>query len=523
MNHPGLGTTHRADGGTRTSYDETPYASYPFPQTHPDRMAALAQLFGLQPPPLATCRVVELGCASGGNLIPMALALPQAEFVGIDLSPVQVGEGQAVIDALGLRNIRLIAQSITDFDTGLGRFDYLLTHGVYSWVPNAVQEKILAICAQQLAPNGVAYVSYNTLPGWRMRGMIRDLMRYHALPFTSPEQRVGQARAILDFLARWVPTENNAYGMLLKSELEALRRQPDYYILHEHLEDINEPLYFHEFAERAARHGLQYLGEAEFSTMLASNFPAEAGKTVRRIAPDVIRQEQFMDFLRNRTFRQTLLVHADATVDRNVSPDRLGSLWIAGALQPEGPVRLAEGELASFRTPAGSLRTPHAITKAAMRVMAELWPCALPIDEVFERSLKLLAADGAGLPIAPDAARPTLLSDLLQCYAAGLIELHGMASPFVVEPGERPNAHALARWQAAEGRPQLTSLRHRMVSVDENLRRLLPLLDGSRNRDDLCGVLRGWVTEGRQPPAAAVRQRLDQAIGQLARAGLLIG
>jgi methyltransferase-like protein/SAM-dependent methyltransferase len=511
------------DAAQRSSYDDVPYASFPFAQTHPDRMATLARLFGLQPPPLATCRVVELGCASGGNLIPMAIAMPQAEFFGVDLSPVQVAEGQAVIDALGLRNIRLLAMSIADVDARLGGFDYLLTHGVYSWVPNAVQEKILAICAEQLAPNGVAYVSYNTLPGWRMRGMIRDLMRYHALPFARPEERVGQARAILDFLARWVPTENNAYGLLLKSELEALRRQPDYYILHEHLEDTNEPLYFHEFAERAGRHGLQYLAEAEFGTMLASNFPAEAGETVRRIAPDVIRQEQFMDFLRNRTFRQTLLVRADAAVNRNVAPERIEALWVAGSLQPEGTLLLAEGELVSFRAPAGSLRTPHAITKAATRVMAEQWPRALSIDEVFERSLKLLAADGAGLPVSPDAARSTLLSDLLQCYAAGLVELHGMASPFVVEPGERPRAHALARWQAAQGRPQLTSLRHQMVGVDENLRRLLPLLDGSRDRDGLFSVVRGWVSEGRQAPAAAVRQRVDQAIGQLARAGLLIG
>ena len=235
---------------TASAYDAVPYDSLPFAQTHPDRLATLAHLFGLQPPPLANCRVLELGCASGGNLIPMAVAMPGAQFVGVDLSSVQVAQGQALIDALGLRNIRLLPCSITDVDAALGHFDYIIAHGVYSWVPSPVQEKILSICAEQLSPGGVAYVSYNTLPGWRMRGMVRDLMRYHAMPFADPGQRVAQARGIVDFLAQWVPVQDNAYGMLLQQELQTLRGAPDHYVLHEHLEDINEPLYFHQFAQR---------------------------------------------------------------------------------------------------------------------------------------------------------------------------------------------------------------------------------------------------------------------------------
>ena len=72
----------------RTSYDEVPYESFPFPQTHPDHLATLGRLFAIQPPPLERCRVLELGCASGGNLIPMAVAMPQAEFFGVDLSAI---------------------------------------------------------------------------------------------------------------------------------------------------------------------------------------------------------------------------------------------------------------------------------------------------------------------------------------------------------------------------------------------------------------------------------------------------
>lgn len=525
--------TGAADGGLamgdegRTSYDEVPYDSFPFAQTHPDRLATVGHLFGVPAPALEACRVLELGCAAGGNLIPMAQALPQAQFVGVDLSAVQVAQGQAVIAGLGLTNIRLLAMSITDVDAGFGRFDYILSHGVYSWVPNAVQEAMLAICAGQLTDNGIAYISYNTLPGWRMRGMIRDLMRYHAMSIADPAQRVGQARAILEFLARSVPAGNDAYGALLKSELDGLQRAADYYILHEHLEDLNEPLYFHEFAERAARHGLQYLGEAEFSTMLASNFAPEVHDTVRRIAPDVIRQEQYMDFLRNRTFRQTLLVRGGVAVDRQVTPPRVRALWVSGALRPAGPAPdLGAGQEEAFVSPGGgTLRTPNTITKAAMVVLHRHWPQALSFDEL------LGAAQDLCHKVGPDAGdvSDTLASDLLQCYAAGLLQLHAGPSGFVITPGNRPVASPLARWQAEHGLRKLTTLRHDTVDIDANLGRLLPLLDGTRDRDALGRILAGWsagpggaAAANPHKLAAAVRERVDQALRQLARSALLL-
>src|SRR5262249_56994216 len=135
-----------------TSYDEVPYESLPFAQTHPDRLASVATLFGMRPAPADRCRVLELGCARGGNLIPLALALPQGRFLGIDLSGRQVADGQKVVAALDLTNIELKQLSINEVDAGWGPFDYIICHGVYSWVPPAVQDKILEVCATNLAP-----------------------------------------------------------------------------------------------------------------------------------------------------------------------------------------------------------------------------------------------------------------------------------------------------------------------------------------------------------------------------------
>src|SRR5436190_23362618 len=96
-----------ADERDVTSYDEVPYKSYPYPQSHPDRLATVATLFGMEPPPLDNCRVLELGCCSGGNLIPMAERFPGRRFVGVDYSQRQVAEGQATLKELGLENIEL--------------------------------------------------------------------------------------------------------------------------------------------------------------------------------------------------------------------------------------------------------------------------------------------------------------------------------------------------------------------------------------------------------------------------------
>lgn len=513
----------------QTSYDRVPYESHPFPDTHPDRLATQSHLFGLTPPGLSRCRVLELGCASGGNLIPMAVAMPEAEFVGIDLSTVQVAQGQQVIDELGLKNIRLHAQSIADVDASFGTFDYILTHGVFSWVPNDIQEKIFAICAAHLSDNGVAFISYNTLPGWRMRGIVRDAMRFHAMQFDEPGLRVTQARGILDFLAKWVPAENNAYGMLLQSELDTLRRAADYYILHEHLEDINEPIYFHEFAERAGRHGLQYLAEADITTMLASNFPQGVFDTLVKIAPDVIRQEQFMDFLRNRTFRQTLLVRQACRVMRTLTPERVMALWASANLIPVGQGSGLPGQHGkAFQGPKGGVvSTVNPITGVALEILTQHWPGRLPFAELMVRAQARLSGPDAVVPtVAGLSPEAVLASDLLQCHLGGLVELHAGPASFVTEAGSHPQVTPLVRWQAGRGERRVTTGRHEMVFLEERPARLVALLDGSLSREALYAAagsldLAGANESRGDPSGTTPRAWVDQVLGQLARLALM--
>ena len=184
-----------------TAYDEVLYSSYAFSQTHPDRLATLATLFGMNPTPVTQCRVLELGCGDGSNLVPMAYGLPGSEFVGVDLAARPIATGQEMSKTLGLKNITLHPLDVMTVTPDFGQFDYIIAHGLYSWIPPAVQEKVLSICQENLTPNGIAYVSYNTYPGGHLRQMVRGMMRFHVRHLTDATQQITQSRALLKFLS----------------------------------------------------------------------------------------------------------------------------------------------------------------------------------------------------------------------------------------------------------------------------------------------------------------------------------
>ncbi len=515
------------------SYDDVPYESLPFAQTHPSRLATVATLFGLTPPPVARCRVLELGCAAGGNLVPMAEALPDSWFVGVDLSARQIADGELTLRKTGLANVSLRHASIADIDDTYGHFDYILCHGVFSWVPPAVQDAILNVCANHLTPNGVAYVSYNTYPGWHMRGMIRDMMRYHALRFDTPERRIGQARALLDFLAQTAKQDTGAYAVLLRSELEFMRNQSDHYLYHEQLEEVNDPLYFHQFAARATACGLRYLGESRVSTMVTGNFGADVQKTLAVLATDQVQTEQYLDFVRNRTFRETLLVRAEQEPDWSIAPERVYGLHLASGGKLVGKrVDLASDAAAQFQSRSGMVvSTKGPLFKAAMLALTEAWPGTVPFAEVLQRAVAKIGR------AATDEDSPTLALGLLNAHiASDLIELHAEPVSFARAAGERPVALVHARVRAAAGLATVANRRHEVVKLSDLSLNLLPLLDGTRDREALADALAARARAGDltvqkegQPIAdpaevrAALAATLGPALDALARDALLVG
>jgi methyltransferase-like protein/SAM-dependent methyltransferase len=517
-----------ASGGN--SYDEVPYDNLAFAQTHPDRLAAAARVFGLQPPPIANCRVLELGCASGGNLIPMAYNLPQAEFVGIDLSRRQVDRGCDTIQAVGITNTTLKHASILDVTREWGAFDYVICHGVFSWVEVEVQEAILRIASENLAANGIAYISYNTYPGWHMREMVRHMMRYHTGQFERPAERIEQARALLAFLVS-ASHGSGAYGEMLGREVERLSKTSDSYLYHEHLEQTNTPFYFHQFIERAERAGLLYLSEASISDMLTSHFPAEVAETLERISPNILHLEQYMDFVRNRLFRQTLLVHKNQHPTRALTPAILRGLMVSSSARPDDSVDLASSSSVTFRIGTQRADVSSIGTKAAFTILAERWPEAVDVDELCAMALDR-AAPYLGDTTREEAQRG-IMGDLFGSVIYGMVNLHTYPPNCRSTLAERPRASRLAAYEATNG-DIVVNAHHQVVQLDPLSEEVLKLANGERTVDEIVEVLLSRVAVGGitleedgQPvtePSARAKlvRRLDLVLTGLTRAAVLV-
>jgi SAM-dependent methyltransferase len=252
---------------TTESYDDILYPSYTHNQTHPDRLSVVGRLFGMDPAPVNACRVLELGCGNGSNLVPMAFALPDSEFMGIDRAQRPIETGQQVLRGLGLKNISLQQLDLLDLPPDLGHFDYVIAHGLYSWVPTPVKEKILAVCQTHLKPQGIAFISYNAYPGGHLRDIVREMMLFHVRTLSDPQQRINQSLALLKFLHD-SHTKSDTYADFIKDEIKQTLEVDQSNLYHDQLGSINTPVYFHHFIEHAAQHRLQFLAEAEFFELL---------------------------------------------------------------------------------------------------------------------------------------------------------------------------------------------------------------------------------------------------------------
>jgi methyltransferase-like protein/trans-aconitate methyltransferase len=484
------------------AYDQIPYLYRPIPETHPDRMATLATLFGMNPPDPSRCRLLELGCGDGANLLPMASTLPQGLFVGCDLAKTAIDKALADSSALGLRNTIFLQADLSDLPADLGEFDYIVAHGLYSWVPERVRRNILSICESRLAPQGVAYISYNVYPGAHLRDMLRGMLLYHTAGAADMPETTRLATGFLEMVAS-VGTP----ARILKEEVDRLRSRPASSLFHDEMSDVSVPLYFHEFVEQAAEHGLQYLSETDFSSTQARSFPEAARDALETVAAgDAIRKEQYMDFLRCRRFRQTLLCRRDVALATPFPEERLSRCYIAAQLSPSAGDREPGQDAAATQFSGRSeyrVTTDHPFYREALLLLADLWPLPAPFGDLLDRTRRSL-----GETREDDAA--TLARLVAELYATGAAHLSLSPPPFTVQVSEKPVAFPLARFQA-RNQTWVSNLRHGPVRIeDEVARRMLTLLDGTRDHDAIAREL--------DVPLEGVREGL----ARLARTALLV-
>ncbi|NWG87484.1 MAG: methyltransferase regulatory domain-containing protein [Hydrogenophilaceae bacterium] len=504
---------------TLASYDDLPYDSVPITDTHPDGLRAIARLFGVAAPPANACRVLELGCAGGGNLIPMAFYLPGSEFVGIDLARHHINEADALIGELNLKNIRVLHRSVTDDLSDLGEFDYIIAHGLYSWVPRAVQDKVLEVCGRQLSQNGIAYVSYNTLPGWHARAMLRDMLLAFCDKEARASVRLAQAHALFDLLEPALALQGTPEAKGLLAEIEYLRRAPASYVYHEYLEETNEPLWFTEFMARAEVANLAYLADAVLSTMLPATLGEDSARELSGLN-DRIRVEQLMDYARLRKFRRTLLVRREVAV--NVAPDldAFAGLAFHADLNTEEEIDLAGDAPQTFTLAAGGVCIIcHPLAKAAAMSLALRYPDAMGWYQLLAAASALVAEHGDERFVGETAAFKT---EWFSLAAYQSVRMAAEARAFNADLPEWPAAHALARAPAARGRV-VASARHTAVELDEFGALLVQQLDGTRTLEQLVDwLLQALQAQGHALEREALRTACQQLLWTLTRAGLLV-
>lgn len=512
------------------TYEEVPYASRPYAYATPDRLATVARLHGLRPPDVRTARVLEIGCSEGGNLIPRALVYPDATFVGIDPGAHHIREAHRVTEALGLRNITFERRGVEDLVEADGPFDYIICHGVYSWVDEAVQGEILRACHRFLVPNGVAYVSYNTLPGWNVRRTMRDAMLFHVEPLEAADQRIAQSRAMLAFLAESTPAGLAGWKRMLQQELDLVEGADDHYLFHDHLSPNNRPVYVRDFIGSAEGAGLRYLGEAELGEGLAIGLDESVQRAIDAVATTPARRQQYIDFLVNRAFRRSLLIRRDGPAPAGLDWTAVRDLWVGSDLGLPDDVSRAfeEGVETTFVGSANrTMTTASNAVKVGWMALAARYPDTIAFMDWVD-----LISERVGVPV--EELAEGLARNLVYAYGRRLAELFVRPAAMSGHLVERPRAFAMARLQALAHCKWATTRRHECYQMDVLDHHLLAMCDGRLTRDDMVAALAELarhdvvsVRNDDDTPVAddrvedVVRELMDERLTKLGQLGLL--
>jgi SAM-dependent methyltransferase len=275
-------------------YETLAYPAMSHPPSDPALSAASARLRGHRPPHPSQATILEIGCGSGLNLIPLAIRWPKSRLVGIDLSRTAIAEAQSLAYEAKVSNVRFIQADLREFQVAPGSVDFIIAHGFLSWVPDDAKTALFAFCRHALSPQGLATISFNVEAGWRNR-----------LPVIQKTKAILQAGAG-DLMAALA---------ILRSVTEPL--SPEVAIIDDMIQKgagilpfddfapINDPWSLAHVVEFAQNNRLKWLGESDYS----ENF---------RNAPEGTLQAQIAaDEKTGRTFRSSIFVKESAEITDN--------------------------------------------------------------------------------------------------------------------------------------------------------------------------------------------------------------
>jgi len=457
-------------------YDLLQYKSYPFAHATAANMFALAKFLGHNSPDFKTARVLEVGCASGGNIISQAYDYPDSTFCGIDYSKTQIEDGRKTLAKLKLDNIELLYQSISEFKAADLEFDYIICHGVFSWVDEATQHDLLKLCQKKLSKNGIVYISYNTKPGWNAVQTVRDMMRFHSRKEVSPQSRIESSRKFLNQIERLNRGKQNAYSQFLKEELIKVSKSEDYYFYHEYLEKDNTAFYFKDLVEKVNSFGFDYLSETELKTSYMGSYPKDVQDSFKGIT-DKIELEQSLDYVRNRRFRSSLFIKSKNALNIMKKPNRMEEFYFTTKLKME---RSEKGLIFTM----GNVTIANApkTTNEALAILVKRFQKPLFFGQWVTMVSEKLGKDKVS--VSEFIIKEMNLERLINL---GIVGLHSDEKLATLDIQNKPKGYEVAR-QLAMTSKKVTNAYHQVVELSEKDRQFFSCLEGVKTQDELVSA-----------------------------------
>jgi len=492
-------------GQSLDPYDVYAYRGLTIPYSAPAHLALCSRWSGGPAPCSDRFSFVELGCGDGGNLLPLAFYHPKCTFVGIDSSRSAVCRAQEDAGLIGLENVRFLCCDIRDPSSAeCGRFDYVVAHGLYSWVTDDVRAAILTFCRDALRRDGLAYISYNAEPGWSTRRIVRDtLRRSQGVREAEFADKAARAIELATRLLKDLPSRF-ASSILLADELRRVQNGSPSYVFHEYLTDTNDGFWLRDFVEHARDRGLAYVVDSQFCRWegyVASELRTAAAD--RSVNP--VDEEETVDLMGHRYFHASILARADAPKSQVTHHEIIEQAHIASSLRPQSEtLDLDEGVVEQFvGVGGGEITLDSSIVKAAIVLLGAGWPRGARLDQLYQRSVAFLAEHNRAVPLD---ARSQLLDAIEILFEAGQLDVRLREPEYCSDVNEYPTAHALARREAND-RDALTTPHHLTVGFDGNTMSFVRAMDGSQSRSELQHMFGADF--------------VDHTLGILARCGLL--
>lgn len=490
----------------RSAYNKVHYRGTIVPNSFPDHLSVCSIRKTGQHSPLQRFHLTEIGCGDGANLLPIAFYHPDSTFIGIDSAGSELGRAQEGVRQIGLQNIHFVHKDVCTLEPeDFAPCDYIIAHGLFSWVSEDTRGAILQFCRNCLSLTGLAYISYNAQPGWATRRLVREtLLRSRSVQEAAVEDKATKAIEVATQLLDALPSRDYAFAVLLAEELERVRDGKPFYVFHEYLADFNEGFWLRDFVKRARQNGLNYVGDAQFCRW-EGQIPKElrSGLSLRDLDP--IEQEETADLLCNRYFHTSILCRDDAPRESGSYREILEQVYIACSLHADSdPFDLTEGVVELFiGAHDQKITLDVSITKAAVVLLAAQWPAGMQLKTLFQQASKLLFEHDCEVL---DKAQSQLVEELITLFEAGAINLR------LKEPNcnrfapEYPKIHALARYEI-EHREALTTPYHLPLTLNAQMLEVAHAMDGSKSKNEIKRLFEEEI--------------VDQSLGLLVRWGLL--